>query len=53
MTTPEEIACIAEWHCLEVLGVSIAAECDGYTLDSRVHLLILCHELRSDNLMVR
>ena len=27
MTTPEDIACIAEWHCLEVFDVSIVAEC--------------------------
>ncbi len=53
MTIPEEIACIAEWHCLEVFDDSIAAECAAYTLDSQVHLLVLCHELWSEDVLVR
>jgi hypothetical protein len=43
MTTPEEIACIAEWQCLEVFDVSIAAECTAYTLDIQVPFLVFCH----------
>jgi len=55
-TTPEEKACIVQWHCLEVSDVSIAAECAAYILDFQVHLLVhllvFCHELRPDNLLV-
>ena len=52
MTTPEEIACIVEWHCPEVFDVSIAAECAAYTLDFLVHPLVFCYELRPDNVLV-
>lgn len=49
LAIPAEIAQIGDWHCLKGLYLDVDAE---YDFDSRLHLLALCHELRSRDVFV-
>ena len=49
LAIPAEIAQTADWHCLESRCLDVDAE---YDFDSRLHLLALCHELRSRDVFV-